>query len=287
VSLYDVGDVAVLTTTITDPATGAPVTPTGVACTLTAPDLTVSTPTVNVVTTGVYSTQIVLTQAGLWAGVWTSTGTGQASESFLISVRQQSTAFITLDEVKRQLNKTTTTDDDELRDMIDAATEVIEAEVGPIAARTVVEAYHGGYSEVVLRKYPIIKVSDIREIWTNTIVQLTEQPVGTLTDNWGYTVDLAHGTVLRRSVNSSITIFPKGWLNVLVTYVIGRTAIPAALNMAARQLVAHLWQTQSSRAVGRPIPGGDEFTPMPGSGFLVPNRVSELLMPHVLPPSIA
>jgi hypothetical protein len=286
-SMYDVGDVAVLTTTITDPATGAPVTPTAVACTLTAPDLTVSTPTVNVVTTGVYSTQIVLTQAGLWAGVWTSTGTGQASESFLISVRQQSTAFITLDEVKRQLNKTTTTDDDELRDMIDAATEVIEAQVGPVAARTVVDAQNGGCSEITLRHYPIIKVTTVREIWTNVIVELTEQPVGTLTDDWGYTVDLVHGTILRRAVNSSINNFPIGYLNVLVTYVIGRTSIPAALNMAARQLVAHLWQTQSSRAAGRPTPGGDEFTPMPGSGFLVPNRVSELLMPHVLPPTIA
>jgi hypothetical protein len=285
--MYDVGDVAVLTTVITDPQTGAPVTPTSVVCTVTAPDLTVSTPTVNVVSPGIYSTQVLLTQAGLWAGVWLSTGTGQASESFLISVRAQSTAFITLDEVKRQLNKTTTTDDDELRDMIDAATEVIEAEVGPVAPRTLVEAYNGGHSEIVLRKYPIIKVSSISEIWTNTIVPLTEQPVGTLTDNWGFTVDLVHGTVLRRSINSSITVFPRGWLNVLVTYVAGRTAIPAALNMAARQLVAHIWQTQSSRSAGRPIPGGDEFTPMPGSGFLVPNRVSELLMPHVLPPTVA
>ena len=68
------------------------------------------------------------------------------------------------------------------------------------------------------------------------------------------------------------------WLPVMnVTYVAGwGTAVPAALNLFARIVVQHLWDTQHGPSQ-RPSMGGQEMVQPAGFGYAIPNRAAELL----------
>ena len=68
------------------------------------------------------------------------------------------------------------------------------------------------------------------------------------------------------------------WLPIFnVTYVAGwGVSVPPSMGMAARIILAHLWQTQRG-AVSPPLMGGEETVVLPGFGFAIPNRAAELL----------
>jgi hypothetical protein len=64
----------------------------------------------------------------------------------------------TLTDLKAHLNfeVTSTADDGELADMLDAAVDVVEGIVGPITSKTVTETHYGLSSDVlVLRRMPV------------------------------------------------------------------------------------------------------------------------------------
>jgi hypothetical protein len=62
----------------------------------------------------------------------------------------------TLTDLKAHLNVTTSDDDGELADMLDAAVDVVEGIVGPITSKTVTETHYAMSSDVlVLRRMPV------------------------------------------------------------------------------------------------------------------------------------
>ena len=63
-----------------------------------------------------------------------------------------------------------------------------------------------------------------------------------------------------------------GFENIDVTYVAGRSSIPAGLVHAVLELVRHLWTTQRGSVRRR---GTDDY--QPGAGFSLPYRVREML----------
>jgi hypothetical protein len=83
--------------------------------------------------------------------------------------------------------------------------------------------------------------------------------------------------VIRYNDDSS---FGATWYDV--TYSYGRETCPADLLLAVKEMVRHLWDTQ--RGPGR-RPGSTTSdatsNTIPGAGYLLPFRVSELIAPHL------
>jgi hypothetical protein len=196
------------------------------------------------------------------------------------------TYLVTLEDVKKHLNKTDSNDDTELQGFIDAATPIIENIAGPVIQRTVVEYYDGGQSRLELNQLPFISITSVIETYGQTNYTLQEVTLGGVSTGFGFTVDYVTGQIIRRAYNAEAR-FPIGAKNVQVTYVAGRASVPANVRLATLMLIQHLWSTsQMNRNGGRPSFGGDDSFTV-GAGFAVPNRVRELLQPSPRVPGIA
>lgn len=86
---YDIGDVAELTGTFTDPDTGALVDPAVVTCTVRHPDTTTSSPTVTRTSTGVYVAEQDIDDDGTWWYAFDGEGIAQASAEKRFEVRKR------------------------------------------------------------------------------------------------------------------------------------------------------------------------------------------------------
>jgi len=84
---YDVGDVAVLTSTWR--VSGVLTTPSTRVLTVVAPDGTETTPSITVASTGVLTAEVPITAAGTWRYRWVGTGAAAGAEEGRLFVRQQ------------------------------------------------------------------------------------------------------------------------------------------------------------------------------------------------------
>ncbi|MFB7421587.1 head-tail connector protein [Streptomyces sp. NPDC056210] len=183
-------------------------------------------------------------------------------------------ALLTLAEAKAQLDIETTTHDVELQAYIDGITAAIEAHVGPVESRAVEETHDldsGGARALVLQQTPVTSLTSITPVLTGG----PSYSAATLT------VDRVTGVVRR---------LDGGWLRgpLLVTYEAGRGTVPAAVNLAARIMLQHMWRTQYGAARGN-VGGSEDYDvnePVSGWGYAIPNRVLELLAPYKLPPVV-
>lgn len=234
---------------------------TSLTCTLTLPDGTTTTlATVND-SAGLYHADYQPTQAGHYGVVWVASGTnaGVLEESFNVD-DVAINAPLSLTDVKNHLNidAASVSNDDELRAFILAATGLIEGQVGPITRRTVTDTLNGGRSTVILSTAPVASVTTVVEN-------------GSTLASSAYSLRGESG-VLTRLFGQSEAVWAAGARNISVTYVAGRTDVPADLRHAVLETVRHLWTTQRG-AVRRS--GTDDY--QPGAGFSLPFRVRELL----------
>lgn len=181
-------------------------------------------------------------------------------------------AWLDLAEVKRHLNKTSTTDDAEIQQKMAAAEAMIKELVGWVEppAAPLAEYYRGGRSGLVLNESPVVSVALI----TVHGVAVPQANLDTGADGWySEGLDLGAGIVRHTSW------FPRG--SVKVTYTPGRDPIPANFVLAGHELVKHLWQTtqHGSPVQNRPLALGNNENAgfLPHMGFALPNRVRELL----------
>ena len=112
---------------------------------------------------------------------------------------------------------------------------------------------------------------------------LTEQPLGSSTNNYGYTWDRYTQKVVRRGAGGAAIPFAKGISNVNCTYVAGMTVIPEDVQLAANSLATHFFKKKNI-PVGSLLKQQAELTPI--GNYFVPNEVLELLMPYALTPGI-
>jgi uncharacterized phiE125 gp8 family phage protein len=178
----------------------------------------------------------------------------------------------TLTDLKAHVNVSSTADDGELTDMLDAAVDVVEGIIGPITSQTVTETHYGLCSDVlVLRRMPVADLLSVgyRSGATTTDLLLTD-----------YELDADTGLV-------RLTSGGRFAGNYRVTYSVGRPSVPAAVRLAILIIAGHLWETQrgtapSALALQDPNAGfGD--TASVGLGFAIPNRAQELLAPYSRP----
>ena len=277
-AVYDLGDVVALGVTITD-AAGSPADATTVVATIVAPDGTSSTPSVVHSGTGLYDLNYTPSQYGRYTIRWVATGTNASAYADEFTVRDfTELGIVSLDEVKAHLNipSTNTTNDEEIRRFIDAASDLAENYVGCILGRkTFTSEKYSGNTDIIRLRNP--RAISITSVYEN----------GTLLDPAAYVLDPT-GQRLTRVTTGSISgpnyfgIWAPGAENIVISYVAGFTNPPPAAKQGVLEIIRHLWQTQRgpSSVIGR-SQSGDEFYQAPT--YSLPRRAMELLDPVSLP----
>lgn len=268
---FDLGDTVRLNASSTD-AAGTLTTAATAVLTVTLPDGTTVTPSVPApLYAGMYVVDYVTVQPGRHAVRWVFTTPSNAyTDSF--DVRESAPpGILSLADAKQHLNKTTTTDDDEIRSWVESITAGIEGLCGPVIVRTVTERHDGRKVPVIcLRQTPVLSVTSVVAILTGgTTYTVADLDVDTVTG------------VVQRKDGGTLT----GPLRV--TYSAGRRIVPAAMSSAGRIILQHLWRTQ--QGPGRPQLGTGDFDvtePIAGFGYAIPNRALQLLEPYRLPPGV-
>ncbi len=243
---FDLGDIAPLSVTIRD-ASGTLANGGTVTVTVTQPDGSVLGPTVVAPTsTGVYDYDFAPSMYGGHKVRWLSTGANSAAFTDVFSVEEPSP--VSLADLKRYLNITSTVHDEELRGKLDAAVEMVEHEVGPLRLRTTTETV--GYFGLLSRT-PVASVTAATYGGFSYLATLT-------LDTAGLVRGVPAGTV--------------------VTYVYGRAAPTSAQREAVLVTASHLWETQRGVAPTA-LQADDGGGLTPGFSFALPRRALELLAP--------
>ena len=218
-----------------------------------------------------------LTALGHYQYTWTATGTGAGVSWGDFDVFDPfETAVLPLQDGKDQLNipQSNTSDDAEILAYIAAIETSLEGFTGgPVVNRTVTERIEltYGHTVLVVRQRPLVSVTSIVSVASGQALDFGD----------GLDIDVNAGTI-RRQLGWPFYGPYFTWLPAMtVTYVAGwGTAVPAALNLFARIVLQHLWDTQHGPAQ-RPQMGGQEMVQPPGFGFLIPSRAAELLSGQV------
>ncbi len=272
-ALFDLGDVANLTVTVRTSA-GVVADAGTVVCSVGLPDGTTVTPAVAKTTTGTYQAAYTPTIPGRHNVRWVATGANAASYTDVFDVLAADPRFIiSLSDAKDSLNITNTAHDEELREYLAAATDVIESIAGPVLARTVVETYDGGCTSLLLRNVPVASVTSVVE--ASTTLAPTD-----------YAFDPVAGT-LTRVVGIQPYSWRVGFQNIVVTYTVGSSTVPYYVILAARELIRH-WYQRGQQAP-RPAFGGAaaDTDGVYVAGFAIPNYVVGMLSPSGGIPGIA
>jgi hypothetical protein len=266
--LFDLADVVPLGVQTRDPNNSNILSNAGtVTVTVTLPDGTTVTPPVTNPSVGTYQADYQPTQPGRHTVRWAATGLLTSGYSDVFDVREPAPPYIvSLRDAKQYLNILTTTNDEELRGFVEAATQVVENIVGPVIVRTVIETHTRPGRVITLYQPPILSLVSVRSV---------------LTAGWGYDVaalDVDPDTGILRRLDG----LPVGWQSPLrVVYRAGRPVIPASISLAAKVIIDHLWETQRGHTQGvRPTPGAGRAAQKKSLQHDIPQRARELLAPY-------
>lgn len=224
-----------------------------------APAPTVANPSV-----GVYTADVTTDQAGTWLLTWTSSGALVAVKNDQFSAVAARALIASLQEFKQQLNRTDTTDDEELRTYLESATDFVEWAIGPVGAQTFTERVAAMSGILVLSRQPLISVTSVTPVNNGTL--------GTALTSLQYRID---------SSSQVVELFAYGNREHEVVYRAGMTVVQAGYKIAGLIIAQHLWQTQNNTSGGRPPIGDDGTVFLPGASFAIPHRAAELLTSRV------
>lgn len=268
---FDLGATVRLTADCRDPG-GNLATAATVSVTVTLPDGTTASPTVaETSTAGEYRADYPTVAAGRHTVRWVFTGPAHAYTDVFDVREADPPAVMSLATGRKHLNKVDHTDDDEIRDWIEATTRAVEQFVGPVVPRLVTETVRFTSARTVaLTQIPALSLTEVVSLRTGGPTYAVED------------LDLDLDTGLLEAVGGGVLYGP--WR---VTYRVGRLAVPANFRNAAKIILQHLWRTR--QGPGRPQRGTDDYDvtePLPGLGFAIPNRAVQLLDPDRLPPGV-
>lgn len=267
---YDIADSVPLAWDVRD-AAGAPADAATVTLTITLPDgTTVIPPVTNPPSvTGQYRVTYVPAVEGLytWRAV---TATPNTAYQDVFEVRPAgSPALLSLADAKAHLKIASTSSDDELRQYLEAATEIVESYIGPVVRRTYTTRVQGGREVIILPHTHVLSVASITTVSSGAVaVALTD-----------LAIDGEAGDVYRKGGG----YFPWGPLDV--TYTVGRSVMKANWSLAAKMIVKHNWDTKLGNLPS--VQGDTAGYVVTGSGYLVPYRAIALLnLPNSAQPMV-
>lgn len=266
--MIDLGDTVALAVAVTDTA-GAAANASTITLTITLPDGTTTSPAVTnpPAVTGQYRVDYVPVQAGRHLARWTTTGPATAyTDQF--DVRSTTPGLvISLAAAKAhlQLPASVSTFDEEVRDWLEAATEVVELVSGRVVARrTVVERRDlAGRERFALHSTPVVSLTSVVDV----------NGLNTWSTTAGFRVDAETGIVdvlLGTAPPSGPTI---------LTYVAGPLVVPARYSGAAKMILRHLWTTQRAQLGGqaRKVAASPTDDVVTVAGYSVPRAAVELI----------
>lgn len=226
---YDLGDIVPLSVETRD-ANGNLANATTVTLTIKKPDATLETPVVTNPSTGVYRCDYTPATAGPYAVKWVATGTNAAAFKDAFDVREDFPPMLfSLSDAKSLLNKVSDADNDKIRELIESTTAIVEGIVGPVVRRSYSEVItgSGNLSYFTTGKRPIISVTSITPI----------SSYGPTYDPADFDIDQENGVVRE--------LYERAFVGThRVTYVVGRSFIPAAIRDAGRYILKWLWASQ-------------------------------------------
>ncbi len=245
-----------------------PASPATVTVTIGLPDMTTAGPFSATSGTYAYTT----TQAGRHTVLWVSTGPSDAySDAFDVAPSDPG-FIISLADAKAQLRTTTTVNDEELRLYLAAVTGVVHRRCGQILPKTFTDVFEVA-DTIVLRHAPVISLTSVVPTFP---ADQAYQPIYPT-----YQLDGPSG------ICRAVPLYPYdfGWapwpwnartpfgLRLTFTYVAGQPVVPAALQVAAREILQDNW---GSRRLAGPMPAGGDVEQMVDRLFLS-ERVQTLL----------
>lgn len=154
----------------------------------------------------------------------------------------------------------------QIQGFIDAATEFVQFQTGPIIPVVCTEVHSGRGPTIVLDQPPLLTVTSVTEYVGPTAYTLTQCELGTPTGAYAFSVDDPQaGIICRRYTGGLAGPFAGGYRNVQVIYTAGQSSVPADVRMAVLEDIRGLFsQTQyggESSAFGGEITGsGDTWT---------------------------
>jgi hypothetical protein len=239
---------------------GILINPTSISVTIQLPDATTDGPFAPVNDSiGVYHYDYTPATAGRHIARWvTSNPAGANEEPFEVAATWGEAGIISLDGGKKQLNISAadTSDDEEITGFIQALTAPIERIVGSVVRRTWVEKHPGGCAVALLHP-PVLSLTSVVAIRMGFSAP-------DLAD-----LDLDGPTGIVERLDGGQIYGPLRW-----TYLAGRSDVPANVDLAARLILQHMWDTQRGTVVARF--GADDVWD-PRFGFTIPRRAQELL----------
>lgn len=194
------------------------------------------------------------------------------------------TTLASIDEVKDRLNVKGGTDDAEIQEFLDSATQVLAnlyGDVLPVQYTERLQAYGDG-SRVLLGRSPLLSIDTVQVIWGyQNLSPVTLAPTT-------YRADLRTGE-LRLFATSA----PFAWQYASrdwslaefdITYTAGRAAVTPAVKDAVLEILRVNWQPQQSGN----LPGvGDDDAGFTYMGYYIPNSANERLAGGMRPRQIA
>lgn len=264
---YDLGDTVPLSVEIRD-SVGVLANAGLVALTVTKPDNTTDTPSATNPSTGIYRFDYFPATAGRYTVRWVATGANASGYTDAFDVREALPPLLfSLADGKAILNISNTLNDSKIRDLIESTTAAVEFIVGPVVRRTVSERYdcNGQFSYLVARTTPVISLTSIAPIINGGIIYAVAD------------LDVESETGIMQHKNGRVMVGP-----LRLTYVAGRSIVPAAIRDAGREILKHLWTVQTGPH-GLPrftdaVEGGSSV--VLGLGYALPNRALQLLQPY-------
>lgn len=265
---FDLGDLVPLTVDIKD-ANGSPANAGSVTLTIGLPDGTTTNPVVSNPSTGRYQADYATAQAGRHTVRWLASGVNASAYADAFDVRPSTPDYlISLSSAKFQckIPQNDTSQDEQLREFVEAAAYVIENHrKEAVIRRTVTEDHflREPASKLMLRKTPVISLGTVQTVDAGTSWSVSDLHVTPNT-----------GLVVGKSGTGAITFVG----HIQTVHVAGCVIIPANYTLAARIIVQHLWETTRGNPRTGPWPGGQEdTTQIFGMGFAIPNRALQLL----------
>jgi Phage gp6-like head-tail connector protein len=258
--MYEVGNTVVLYARPRD-LNDVVVTPTSV--TVTAPDGSTSSPGITGPDTdGVFSASYPAVLDGLHRARWVGLGFAY-TEAFSV----WSAAAVSLDDAKAYLNITDTKSDDELRQFIASAEAAISNRCGPLVPTEVTRTVTAYGNQLVLPVIPALSLTSMTRTADSTTVDVgmfTLRPSGVATVTSGVAMYFSPG-------------------DYTVTWMAGRSTIPADLYRAVLEMLRNLWETQrgGSTSGGMPGAGFDQEVATRDAAFAWPWRVEQLVAPYI------
>jgi hypothetical protein len=228
--------------------------------------------------TGLYHQDIPVTDLatiGHYQYTWTSTGTGAGVVPGEFDVFDPfETAVLSLADGKDMLNipQATTSSDAELASYIATIESSLRSMTGgPVVNRTITDErceFAGWYQMLQVRQRPLVSVTSITTVMSGTVLDISA----------GLDINPAARTIRKKDGSP----FSSDSTAVLVTYVAGwGTSVPASFNLAARIILAWLWETQHGPSARPSMGGVDLLATVPGFPYAVPNGAAELLKGHL------